>query len=204
MNRQLFVETFGQDFIDAASMNREDSIRVLLDEKHYPVYSKNKYFHNLKNYAHRSSDAGFENFLDLYPVNVAILEYVIKHLNEFKGKTWLDYGCGLGQLGVYLNYLGVEFYGHDIFDQGVPKEITLDFLKKYKLEDRLIDNLNDVYSRDWHTVSHSGIWCKLDFGKFNNIQYVFEDSHYKCENRNSFDIFNRVDTNKLIIIHKRK
>jgi len=203
MNRQLFIDTFGQDFIDAASTNREDSIRVLLDEKHYSIYSKNKYFHNLKNYAHRSSDAGFENFIDLYPVNVAILEYVIKHLDEFKGQSWLDYGCGLGQLGIYLDYLGIEFYGYDIFDQGVPKEITLDFLKKYKLEDRLIDNLNDVYSRDWHTIGHSGIWCKLDFSRL-NMHYIFEDSFYKCENKDSFHRFNRVDTNKLITIHKKK
>jgi len=199
IDKKLFIDTFGQEFIDQVTINKEDSIRFLLDEKHYPLYCKNKYYHNLRNYAGRADAAQFENFLDLYPTNVAILDYVIRNLDEFKGKAWLDFGCGLGMLGPYLDKLGIEFYGYDNFSQGVPKEAAIDFLKKYNLENRLVDVIED----DYNVVSSIGIFNDMDFNKFKCLEYVFDDAMYRAIDHPILDRdFKRKQTDKLIVVYK--
>jgi hypothetical protein len=201
MNQQLFIDTFGQEFIDMVTVNKDDSVRCLLDRKHHPGYF-NEYYHNLKNYANRASHANFENFMDLYPSNVAILDYVIKNIDEFKGKTWLDFGGGIGMLGVYLNYLGIEYYIHDNYSQAVPRAIAVDFLKKYNLENRIIDNIDDVYKSNFHVVSSVGIWNQLLFESIKSLSWIFDDTNYQA--KNPINGFERMYTDSLIIIYKRQ
>jgi len=204
-DQQLFVDTFTQEFIDKISFDKARSLDVLIHNEHtYQLYNLNKYYHKLQNYASRATDASFKNFIDLYPPNVAILDYVIKNIDEFKGKTWLDYGCGIGMLGAYLNYLGIDFYGYDNFSQGVPKEVALDFLKKYNLENKLLDNFESIYDMGFYTISHVGIPTEIVFDNCAGLQYVFEDTHYKSINRDQLERkgFKKIDTNNLITIYK--
>lgn len=201
-DQQLFIDTFGQEFIDMVTVHKDDSVRCLLDIKNHPGYF-NKYYHNLKNYASRASDAKFENFMDLYPPNVAILDYVIKNIDEFKGKTWLDFGGSIGMLGVYLNYLGIEYYIHDNYSQAVPRTIAVDFLKKYDLENRIIDNIDDVYKSDFNVISSVGIYNELLFGSIKSLSWIFDDLKYPARSPIGND-FNRMYTDSLIVIYKRQ
>jgi len=199
IDKQLFIDTFTEEFIESVTVNKEDSLKYLLDKNNHPVYVLNKYYHNLKDYANRAQDARFNNVLDLYPPNVVALYYIIEHLDEFKGKTWLDFGCGIGMLGVYLNYLGIEFYGYDNFSQGVPKDAAINFLRKYKLEDRLIDS-KDIYNYKWNCISSFGIWNEINFSKVESLQYVFDDVKYQATNNGSLQSlgFKRIQTESVV------
>ena len=205
-DQQLFIDTFGQEFINKISFDKARSLDVLIHHPHvYQLYNLNKYYHNLPNYANRATDAQFNNFLDLYPANVAILDYVIKNIDEFKGKRWLDFGCGIGMLGAYLSYLGIDFYGYDDFSQGVPKEVALDFLKKYNLENKLVDKFESLYEMEFYSISHVGIPTNIDFDKCIKLEYVFEDSHYPAANHDQLNKnMKRVSTDKLMTIYKGK
>lgn len=197
----LILNTFSKDFIENITKNKEQSLQCLWDAKHFPLYNKNRYFHNLSNYAKRADEAGFKNILDLYPSNVGVLEYVIKNLDEFKGADWLDFGCGIGMLGVYLDYLGIKFYGYDDFSQGVHKEVAIDFLKKYNLQDRLIEK-EEIYSRSWYSISSMGIQNFLDIKRLKTM-YFFDDFNYKTNELANMNL-TRILTNKLLIIYKTK
>ena len=47
-----------------------------------------------------------------------------------KDISWLDYGCGIGLLMIYLKELGTDVYGYDNWSQ-VNKKHAQKFLSKY-------------------------------------------------------------------------
>jgi len=73
------------------------------------------------------------------------------------------------------------------------------------LENKLV-SIDEVYEKSniWFSTSSSGIWNELDFSKFNNLKYIFDDSMYKAKNEIEKLGFNVILNNKLIRILKRK
>lgn len=56
------------------------------------------------------------NYLLFHP-NIAILDYIIENLKEFRELKIMDYGAGVGLLSVFLARLGIKCYNYDNFKQ---------------------------------------------------------------------------------------
>jgi len=201
IDKNIFYQNFSKEFLDNVHNNKVKAIELSENKE-----INKRFYYNLSNYAGRTEDAQFVNFLDLYPTNVIILDYVLKNIDKFRSKTWLDFGCGLGMLMVYLNSLGIDCYGYDNWSFFLNKDDSINFLKNYNnLENKLV-SIDEVYEKSniWFSTSSSGIWNELDFSKFNNLKYIFDDSMYKAKNEIEKLGFNVILNNKLIRILKRK
>ena len=74
------------------------------------------YFHNLSwyNQRHRYLPRGIAALDDLYPPNVAVIDFLAHHLTAPAEHVLLDFPCGIGSLLVYERDLGLtQVYGFD-------------------------------------------------------------------------------------------
>lgn len=74
------------------------------------------YFRNLSwyNWCHRHLPRGVPALDDLYPPNVAVLDFLAHHISEPEREVLLDFPCGIGALLVYARDLGfTRIHGYD-------------------------------------------------------------------------------------------
>lgn len=121
------------------------------------------YFGHLNQYAGRSQPlpARVSAGHDLWPPNIAALDYILK--NEPKEVAILDFGCGFGNLLVYLRQAGyTNLYGYDDWSQ-LPEGAARAFLDRYHLTDKLVRQLPaqvDVVVSvgvHWHWFARDGL-----------------------------------------------
>src|ERR1035437_7705787 len=111
-------QAFGKGWVDSISKAYFDYVQKLINEG---VKFNTEYFPNPGDYSNRhnycSAEACsyFNNIL--HPTNICILDYILKHYDEFKGFKCLDNGSGLGVLSIFLNKLGIECFNYDDFSQ---------------------------------------------------------------------------------------
>lgn len=70
---------------------------------------------------------------DLYPPNIAVLDYLINHVKEEKRHVILDYACGPGVLLTYLERFKYPaiLHGYDNFQQISRKTVNLFLAKRH-------------------------------------------------------------------------
>ena len=80
---------------------------------------------------------------DLFPPNVAVLDYMVKFVDHNRGKV-LDFACGLGGLVVRLWQLGFCAYGFDRWKQ-LSKQMAHHFLVGYDMmvSDWILNTLDE-------------------------------------------------------------
>ena len=111
INFSRIKDTFEKDWLDQV---KEIMVR-------YTGPTSNDFFSNAglflrrwEKYQIKRLDILYLNNL-LYPPNIAILDFILENLKFFKNKSFIDNGCGLGILSVFLNKLKIECFNHDKF-----------------------------------------------------------------------------------------
>jgi hypothetical protein len=81
------------------------------------------YFHNLSwyNWRHRNLPRGVPALDDLYPPNLAVLDFLAHHVTAPEQEVLLDFPCGIGTLLVYERDLGLtRVHGFDNWNYLAP------------------------------------------------------------------------------------
>lgn len=120
---------------------------------------------------------GLKPLLDVFYIpNIEVLDFIVKNLDEFKNKTFLDYGCGLGFLTIFLNYLGIDAYCYDNFIQASTREQLLNCINEFTLWNKYVkvDKRNefDVITLIGSHISDEGLFIKKP-------QYCIFNNHNK-------------------------
>lgn len=95
-----------------------------------------------------------KDLLDIFYIpNLATLDYILKNLPTFQDKIFLDYGCGLGFLSIFLNHIGIKclcfdgFRSEDRSSNNIERKHTMGCLKAFGLQEYLVD-INDPIKYD--------------------------------------------------------
>lgn len=128
--------------------------------------------------------------LNIYPPNLAIVDFFLKNFSEKKDNiTLYDYGCGIPALIYFLNYCGFKnVYGYDNWTQ-VRKELAYEFCENSGIElnkiisfDEIIKNEEEITENKITCVSHVGyLIIPEDFKKISempNIKYILSDYRF--------------------------
>jgi len=182
MAEKIDVELFNKNFSKEFRIEMQLYRYEFLEKIGYAKILENtgKYQTDLMHYGDRQKDLPKEliDIDDLYPPNLAVLDFMLKNLDEVKNYIMLDHGCGLGILSVYLNKIGIRCYNYDNWAHFITKENTKDFLSKFNLQDSVIE-IEEIKSLNINMFSSIGILSKAsDFGQF---KYVFSDTKYTTD-----------------------
>jgi hypothetical protein len=83
---------------------------------------------------------GVPNPFDLFPSNVAALDFLVKTIPDRKSVVILDLPCGIANMIVYLRRMGfIHSFGYDNFSQ-LAESSTRSFLRSWEMEDALVDS----------------------------------------------------------------
>jgi hypothetical protein len=91
------------------------------------------YFRNLSwyNWRHRNLPRGIPALDDLYPPNVAVLDFLAHHITAPEQEVLLDFPCGIGTLLVYERDLGLtRVHGFDNWNYLAPAT-AVRFLQRF-------------------------------------------------------------------------
>jgi len=168
---------------DSFDKRKIDTIRYIVNEyvsKGDGIINK-KYFQELGSYTKRNDDTvdiNLSNYFSrlLYAPNFAILDYVIKNINQLKDLKFIDNGAGLGILSIFLKTLNIDCYNYDNFSQ--IKDVTFheNVLNKMNIK---IHPVSSQIPNDCEVLVCSGIW--IDNPEFlkRNLQYVLLDRNHE-------------------------
>src|SRR3990172_8392683 len=113
LSRDLLVAAFSDSDIMRISREYKKRTKKVLS-RHY--------FDSPGNWTGRNDrfvDPGLSDGFDrlLYGTNIAILDYCIKNKAALRNLVFLDYGAGVGVLGLFLEVLGIKCLNYDDFSQ---------------------------------------------------------------------------------------
>lgn len=164
-----------------------------------------EYFNNLLDYIGKARFLRKNPFY-LYPSNVAALDFLLKKVSA--GDVILDYGCGLGNLIVYLKKMGFKnAYGYDNFSQ-IKKDTIVEFLKKFNSESLLIDKQATLSLLDTIAICSGFFWDRigqdiLEKEKNNkNLRYILVDYDYIPKKIEGFEV-DQIYNNLLVVFKRR-
>jgi len=118
---------------------------------------------------------------DLYPVNICIVDFILKEKLSKENFRLLDFACGIPNLLNHLNLIGYKYlYGYDNYKQ-IQKEIIDEFCVNANLKQSII-NLKDIEFKNITALSHVGCpISKEEYVKFLSIptlEYIFADYRF--------------------------
>lgn len=118
---------------------------------------------------------------DLYPVNICIVDFILKEKISKENFRLLDFACGIPNLLNHLNLIGYKhLYGYDNYKQ-IQKEIIDEYCINANLKQSII-NLEDVDFKNITALSHVGCpISKEEYTKFLSIptlEYIFADYRF--------------------------
>lgn len=148
-----------------------------------------KYFQNLKIYgASHLALHGVSSPFELFPPNVAALDFLVKLGPRREEQVVLDFGTGMGNLIVYLRRLGFQHvHGYDNHSQ-ISRETSEAFLREFGLNGVLVakEQLGSlgasiviVGSLPWSYYG-SDIQPVLSHP---SLKYALLDAYYPCPER---------------------
>ncbi len=147
-----------------------------------------------------------ENPLFIYPPNVAVIDFIIKQSS--KEDYILEYGCGLGNLIIYLRQLGYKnILGYDNFSQ-INKETIEEFLNHFKAQSALLSREATLQLKNKIAICVCYFWNRLEKDiirkEINNsdLEYILVDYHYAPRHIKNFRIAGIYKN--LLIVFKRK
>ena len=106
------------------------------------------YFRNLSRYGwrHRHLPRRIVAANDLYPPNVAVLDFLARHISRPEQEVLLDYACGIGVLLVYARDLGLtRVHGFDDWSY-LARSTTERFLRRFGLDGSVLASRDDLAS----------------------------------------------------------
>jgi len=125
-----------------------------------------------------ATNSAQEWFPFLYPPNLATIDF-LERVNHDHSLGVLDFGCGIGGLGVYLSDLQYSVWLYDNASQ-VSTEVIDQFWSTFKLQTRLVRDLNTIRDLPIFAVNCVGTILTeeaLDVIRSNrDIQYIFLDT----------------------------
>ena len=121
---------------------------------------------------------------DLFPPNIAVLDFLNGYIEKPGNETILDYGCGIGVMLVYLRKLGFVAYGYDDWSQ-LAKSTAEVFLSAHEEVDCLLST-DGLECHDFTILSCVGIhWgCLSEIRRVlekPSLKYILVDRHYRPE-----------------------
>lgn len=126
------------------------------------VYQKGEnaaYFANMLRYINADRNLPGNPFF-IYPPNVAVIDFLLKHGD--RRSAILEYGYGLGNLMVYLRALGfVKTFGYDDYSQ-IRHQTTAAFLRKFNASDAVLSKEEALSFRANIVVLIGYFWNRLD------------------------------------------
>lgn len=112
------------------------------------------YFEDHANFRRRTSPHSFDyDAVDLSPPSLAALDFACRYLDDLRGCTWVDVGCGFGQLVIYLRALGYDAWGYDDWSQ-LRREWAEEFAAEFIQGDWILDKPGG----DWKVKTVCWIW----------------------------------------------
>ncbi len=120
----------------------------------------------------------------LYAPNIAVLDFVLKNRSHLQDLKFIDNGCGLGILSVFLQKIGIECYNYDNFSQlgKIEKNIPIDFYKKYKVGAPKTQIPLNIIKASSVLIS-CGIWVDYNDLKKKTFDYFLMDTNFLTKPR---------------------
>jgi len=194
--RNVDLDLLGK-FFDKNKINELERItREYLKEGKGLENSGKNYYKNLAgNFEHRNEVYGedLNNFFNrlLFAPNIAMLDHIVKNYDEFKNYKFIDNGCGIATMSVFLKMIGIDCYNYDagcgdknpnpMFGQVIPEQITLheDILSGMDIS---ISPVTDIPPTTGDVLLCSGIWVtSVAYNKLftDHFKYFMVDSFYE-------------------------
>jgi hypothetical protein len=151
------------------------------------------------------------DLLDVFYIpNLATLDYILKNKPLFQYKVFLDYGCGLGFLSIFLHHIGIKCLCFDGFrsegrtSNNIERKHTVGCLEAFGLQDYLVE-LSDPIAFDVF-VSMGAKVIDPDLPMILRHDYlIFDDQRILDEHLRDFMLLdNYIIGPFLTRIHKRK
>jgi hypothetical protein len=127
---RIDVPAFNARFPKARRLEVARAISECLAESDNAVYFRSVSWYN---WCHRHLPRGIPSLDDLYPPNVAVLDFLARRIAAPEGEVLLDFPCGIGALLVYARDLGLtRVHGFDDWTYLVPASAKR-FLERFGL-----------------------------------------------------------------------
>jgi hypothetical protein len=108
---RIDVPAFNARFPKSRRLEVARAISECLAESDNAVYFRNVSWYN---WSHRHLPRGIPSLEDLYPPNVAVLDFISRRITDSEREVLLDFPCGIGALLVYARDLGLaRIHGFD-------------------------------------------------------------------------------------------
>jgi len=186
---------------------KELTEKIISDHKTIPYYKTDNtvYFDNILSYNNTNKYMPDNPFF-LYPPNVAVIDFLFK--NSKKEDIYVDYGCGLCNLQIYLRQMGFEnAFGYDNFGQ-IKKETIEKFLSGYGVSNVLLTKKGALKIKNKIASCIGYFWNRLDKDLIDkeinnpNLEYLLLEYKYAPRYIRGFKIAGIYDN--LLIVFKKK
>jgi len=175
-----------RNIIDAPQFSRAFSDEFRKETIRYIGQStKDAYFENPSKYFNVLPCDDLTNLKlvgDLYQPNFYAIDFLLS-LKDRESYTIVDYGCGLGVLVHYLNYLGFNSYGYDSWLQlsqhaaeGFLDKVQHMHKKSMKLRHHLISEVATILTTSPDIVCVLGVPRLSGFAIPESVKYLLVDS----------------------------
>jgi hypothetical protein len=132
---RIDVHAFNARFPKARRLEVTRAISECLAESDNAVYFRNVSWYN---WCHRHLPRGMPLLDDLYPPNVAVLDFLARRIADPEGEVLLDFPCGIGALLVYARDLGLtRVHGFDDWTYLAPASAKR-FLERFGLNETVL------------------------------------------------------------------
>lgn len=139
------------------------------------------FFYNSGNYHNRTDkfigkpiNDYFKNIL--YCPNIFVLIHVLENMNLFKDKLFIDNGCGIGLLSIFLKHLGLTCYNYDNYIQLDNINFNPQNLELYK-DVMIPSSIPPNNISDFKVLISCGIWVDNEILINNTYDYLFLDMY---------------------------
>lgn len=118
---------------------------------------------------------------DLYPVNICIIDFILKNNISEENFKLLDFGCGIPNLLYHLHLIGFKhLYGYDNWFH-LNKQYTDEFIQNTGLYNSMID-FEEITLKNITALSHAG--CSISEDEYiellsiPTLEYIFADYRF--------------------------
>lgn len=162
------------------------------------------YYKHILTYIHANEYLSNNPFF-VYPPNVAVIDFLLKNINS--GAIVLEYGCGLGNLLIYLRNINYrQSFGYDNYSQ-IQKETVISFLERFSLKDVIVSKERALTLKNKVAVCIGYFWSGLGKelllkeAQNSSLEYILIDYPYAPRYIRNFKIVGIYE--KLLIVFKR-
>ncbi|MBM3206768.1 MAG: hypothetical protein FJZ43_04060 [Candidatus Staskawiczbacteria bacterium] len=195
---EIAIKNFHLDAVSLEMKHQYDSI-IFKDNEN------EKYFRNILNHLGLNKVLA-DNPLFIYPPNVAVIDFMLRHIN--REAHILEYACGLGNLIIYLRESGFKkVFGYDNYSQ-IRKDTIESFLGKFHIENAILSKEEAMRFPANVVLCISYFWNRMDKDiilkeiESLSVEYIMIDYSYAPRFIKNFKIVGIYKN--LLIVFKRK